>query len=136
MTHVCTSTGTPPERAAREHVDRATLGELLASLGGDALVLARFARDFVTLWGSRSERLATALAQADASEAHVVLLSIRSTSVMLGAVRLEAVAAGVHESLRCGDFNGCRQQLTELTEVGAGTCSELAELVPGLRAAA
>jgi hypothetical protein len=136
MTHTTKSTGARPEPAARGHVDGTALGDLLASLGGDALALARFMRDFVNLWGSRSERLATALARADADEAHVVLLSIRSTSVMVGAVRLEAVAAGLHNTLKFGDFDGCRGQLAGLAEAGAVTCAELVELFPGVRAAA
>ncbi|MGO4692127.1 hypothetical protein [Glaciibacter sp. 2TAF33] len=136
MTPASTATGVPPEWTARGHVDRAALCELLAALGGDAVALARFTRDFIALWGSRSERLAAALAQADADEAHVVLLSIRSTSVMLGAVRLEAVAAGLHGALSFGDFDGCRGQLADLADAGAVTCEELADLFPEVRAAA
>lgn len=134
MTPASTATGALPERAELAHVDRAALGEMLAALGWDAL--AKFTRDFISLWASRWERLATALAGADADEAHVVLLSIRSTCVMIGAARLEAVAAGLHKTLGFGDLDGCRQQLAGLAEAGAVTCRELADLFPGFRATA
>jgi hypothetical protein len=136
MTHASASIGTSPARqwAGCGHIDPAALRALLVSLGGDARVHSRFVRDFVGLWGTRFRRLAIALDRADAEEAHVVLLSIRSSSVMVGAARLEAVATGVHNSLKCGDISGCRGQLSELVEAGAVTCDELAELFPGLRA--
>jgi hypothetical protein len=49
---------------------------------------------------------------------------------MLGAERLDAVAALLHDRLRAGDFDGCRGQLSALTQAASATCTELAELFP------
>ncbi|HSP51866.1 MAG TPA: hypothetical protein VLO00_03130 [Cryobacterium sp.] len=123
-------------------LDDRALGALLRQLGGDAGAQCRFAQDFVDLWQPRADRLVEALGHSlgepvgdsagrtDAEQAHVVLLSIRSSSVMVGAVVLEATAGLIHSALARGDFDGCRQHLPRLLEVGARTCRELAELFP------
>ncbi|TFB87108.1 hypothetical protein E3O44_08165 [Cryobacterium algoricola] len=107
--------------------DRA-LETLLTQVGGDTSLRHRFLRDFVALWPSRAERLAESLARPDLEEAHVVLLSIRSTSTMVGAVVLESTAALVHSALALKDLPGCFRHLPRLIEVGEATCVELAVL--------
>ncbi|MEB0002648.1 hypothetical protein QN355_10705 [Cryobacterium sp. 10S3] len=104
------------------------LETLLNQVGGDTSLRHRFLRDFVALWPSRAERLAESLARPDLEEAHVVLLSIRSTSTMVGAVVLEATAALVHSALSRNDLPGCLQHMRRLVEVGEATCAELAVL--------
>ena len=104
------------------------LETLLTQVGGDTSLRHRFLRDFVALWPSRAERLAESLARPDLEEAHVVLLSIRSTSTMVGAVVLEATAALVHSALTRNDVPGCLRHLPRLVEVGEATCAELAVL--------
>jgi len=104
------------------------LETLLTQVGGDTSLRHRFLRDFVALWPSRAERLAESLARPDLEEAHVVLLSIRSTSTMVGAVVLESTAALVHSALALKDLPGCFRHLPRLIEVGEATCAELAVL--------
>ena len=104
------------------------LETLLNQVGGDTSLRHRFLRDFVALWPSRAERLAESLARPDLEEAHVVLLSIRSTSTMVGAVVLEATAGLVHSALTRNDVPGCLRHLPRLVEVGEATCAELAVL--------
>ncbi|WP_092340312.1 Hpt domain-containing protein [Cryobacterium flavum] len=106
-------------------VDPASLQRLRRDLGGDEAVQNRFVNDFLALWHSRESRLRTALASADLEEADVVLLSIRSSSRMLGAVRLENTAGRLQSTLKNRDLSGCRQQLPVLAEVGADTCLAL-----------
>ena len=104
------------------------LETLLNQVGGDTSLRHRFLRDFVALWPSRAVRLAESLARRVLDVAHVVLLSIRSTSTMVGAVVLEATAALVHTALARNDVPGCLRHLPRLIEVGEATCAELAVL--------
>ncbi|MDJ0376928.1 Hpt domain-containing protein [Cryobacterium sp. PH31-L1] len=106
-------------------VDPAPLQRLRHDLGGDVTVQNRFVTDFLFLWNLRELRLQTALASADLEDADIVLLSIRSSSRMLGAVRLENAAGRLHSTLKSKDLAGCRQQLPHLSEVGLDTCLAL-----------
>lgn len=111
------------------HIEATALHALLSQVGGNQDMRRRFVYDFVHLWRSRSERLAAALAvpTADnAEEAHVVLLSIRSSSTMVGAVRVEATAAMMHDALRAGDIAGSVRHIDQLNTVGELACADLA----------
>lgn len=110
------------------HIESAALRALRIQLGCDTESQSRFVRDFVDLWNTRTERLTAALALPDEEEAHIVLLGIRSGSIMVGAVVLEATAALIHSALKSGDLAGCRSYLPRLTEVGALACGELSDL--------
>lgn len=109
-------------------LEERALETLLTQVGGDLALRHRFLSDFVALWPNRAERLADSLTRPDLEEAHVVLLSIRSTSTMVGAVVLEAIAALVHSALTCNDVPGCLRHLPRLLEVGEATCVELTAL--------
>lgn len=106
-------------------VDPAPLYLLFNQLGGDRVIHNRFVNDFIALWRARAQRLSAALVTADVVEANVVLLSIRSSSNMLGAVRLEQAAVRVQSALKNNDLSGCTQQLPGLSEVGTETCLAL-----------
>ncbi|KFF58922.1 hypothetical protein JF66_14975 [Cryobacterium sp. MLB-32] len=110
------------------HIDRVVLARLCHDLGGDKASVGRFAGKFVSHWCERAARLEKALGRSDASEAGVVLLSIRTTSSMLGAVHLEAESALMLGALSRCDFAGCRLSLSSLTRIGDETCLELTEL--------
>ena len=112
------------------HIEALALRNLLTQMGGDQNMQRRFVHDFVHLWHSRSQRLAVALTQRfpDAEEAHVVLLSIRSSSTMVGAVTVAATAAMMHDALRDGDIEGTVSHITRLNEVGELACSDLATM--------
>ena len=110
-------------------VDPATLQRLRSDLGGDAAIQNRFVNDFLDLWHNRELRLCTALATADLEDADIVLLSIRSSSQMLGAVRLENTAGLLHRTLKNQDLPGCRQQLPLLTAVATDTCLALSRYI-------
>ena len=109
-----------------KHIEATALRALLSQVGGNAELQRRFVHDFVHLWGSRTQRLRAALAFPDAEEAHVVLLSIRSSSTMVGAVTVEATAAMMHDALREGDIAGSVRHINRLDEVGESACHDLA----------
>ncbi|MFB2599487.1 hypothetical protein ACEXQE_16970 [Herbiconiux sp. P17] len=106
---------------------------LLSSIGDQTS--GRFVLDFINLWETRSQRLMNALSRHDFDEADVVLLSIRSSSTMLGAWPLEAIAGMVHAAVKRADLSSSLSHLARLREVGAATCRELLALVEGLRPA-
>ncbi|MGY4859421.1 hypothetical protein [Cryobacterium sp. AP23] len=108
------------------HIEATALRALLSQVGGNHELQRRFVHDFVHLWGSRAQRLQAALAFPDAEEAHVVLLAIRSSSTMVGAVTVEATAAMMHDALRDGDIAGSVRHINRLNEVGEHACHDLA----------
>jgi HPt (histidine-containing phosphotransfer) domain-containing protein len=110
------------------HIEATALRALLSQVGGNHELQRRFVHDFVHLWSSRTERLQKALASPfpDAEEAHVVLLAIRSSSTMVGAVTVEATAAMMHDALRDGDIPGSMRHIDRLSEVGEHACHDLA----------
>lgn len=106
-------------------LDEDALHSLLTAVGRDEGARTRFARDFVSLWETRVRRLANALDRRDAEETHVVLLSIRSSSKMIGAQIIDATATLMHSSLDRQDLEGCARHLGRLDQVGRETCVEL-----------
>jgi hypothetical protein len=108
-----------------------TLG-LLNSIGDDGSC-GRFVHDFINLWETRSQRLMNALGALDFEDADVVLLSIRSSSTMLGAWPLEAIAGMVHSAVKVADLPGSLSHLARLHEVGVLTCRELVSLLETMR---
>lgn len=106
-------------------VDPSLLQRMRLDFGGDETTPHRFVTDFLALWNDRELRLRTALASDDLEEAHVVLLSIRSSSQMLGAIRLEITASRLHAAVKDRDLGGYQQHLTGLSAIAADTCLEL-----------
>jgi HPt (histidine-containing phosphotransfer) domain-containing protein len=107
------------------HIEATALRALLSQVGGNHNLQRRFVHDFVHLWHSRTDRLQKALAFPDAEEAHVVLLAIRSSSTMVGAVTVEATAGMMHDALRQGDLPGSMRHIHRLNEVGEFACHDL-----------
>lgn len=83
-----------------EALDEGRLAALRAALGGDGDAADRFVADFLAAWPVRWTRLFEAALRGDAEEVRAALLSIRSTSAMLGASRLEAAAQQLLDLLR------------------------------------
>ncbi|WP_066039335.1 hypothetical protein [Herbiconiux solani] len=105
---------------------------LLSTIGDDE-GRGRFVHDFINLWETRSQRLMKALGNHDFEDADVVLLSIRSSSTMLGAWPLEAIAGMVHSAVKAFDLQGSLVHLARLQEVGTNTCRELLVRLESLR---
>lgn len=84
-----------------------------------------FARDFVRLWEARHQALATAVERGDVSAALDAVLSLRTSSAMLGGSRLAVQATRVEEHIYNGDLVRARPLLHDLEECGARTVQEL-----------
>jgi HPt (histidine-containing phosphotransfer) domain-containing protein len=90
-------------------VDARVLESLSAELYGSAEIARRFLGDFQEGWDCRIGRLRAGLSRGDLDDAFVVILSIRTTSEMVGAPALARLAAEMQQLA-----NGRR--LTELAE--------------------
>ena len=106
---------------------------LLNAVGDDER-RGRFVHDFINLWETRSQRLMNALRSNDLEDADVVLLSIRSSSTMLGAWPLEAIGGMIHRAVKAGDVAAAESHVARLNEVGEQTCAELVGLLDSMRA--
>jgi len=107
------------------YIEHHRYSRLLDHLSGDAASQRRFVLDFVSLWTPRTERLQQALATNNLQDADVVLLSIRSSSTMIGAMMLEAAAGLIHSAVKRRDVAGAEKHLARLHELGGLTCAEL-----------
>ena len=112
-----------------ELIDVVKFRALRSALGGDVRSHMRFVTDFVELWDARAHRLTLALARPDLEDAHIVLIGIRSSSAMIGAVGLREVADQMHIALRAGDLQACHDELARLLRCGVETCTELTQIV-------
>ncbi|WP_291048203.1 hypothetical protein [Herbiconiux sp.] len=114
------------------YIEHDVMLSLLTAVG-DEEGRGRFVHDFINLWETRSQRLMKALGSQDFEDADVVLLSIRSSSTMLGAWPLEAIAGMVHSSVKAHDLAGSMSHLARLHEVGSNTCRELLQRLETMR---
>lgn len=119
---------------ATEYLDRSALRSLLDDLGGDTCTLASFITDFVDLWDTRARRLAEALAAHATDAVHVVLLSIRSSAHMIGAVVLEASTTAMLDLLQQSGIAACASSVGGLIDDGRGSCQALVTLLAARRA--
>jgi hypothetical protein len=111
---------------ADELVDPRAMERLAGELYGSREIAHRFVADFVATWQCRLTRLSAALAAEDLEDAYVTLLSIRTTSVMIGAVQLARVAGALQDDAHAGRLASCRAGMGHLTDVGTRTMAELA----------
>ena len=114
------------------YVDQDALVSLLNAVGDDDR-RGRFVHDFISMWETRSQRLMKAMGQSDYEDADVVLLSIRSSSTMLGAWPLEAIGGMMHTEIKNFDIPGAMVHLARLHEVGSATCRELTSVLESMR---
>jgi hypothetical protein len=108
-----------------EIVDPRVLDRLSAELYGSAEIAGRFLRDFIDTWECRIVRLRGAFEGEDADEAFVVVISIRTTSEMVGAVALAAEAEFMQSAIDEHRLPVAAARLPELERIGAETMSLL-----------
>jgi hypothetical protein len=102
-------------------LEPSALAELDGELPGAA---RRFAGDFARLWGRRHRRLADAVAGSRTDEALDAALSLKVSSIMVGAQQLACAAARLESALRSG--NGDLALLCqEIAECGPRTVASL-----------
>lgn len=81
------------------------LQELADQLGGRYLAV-KFAKDYIGLWEQRERRLTASLDEQDSDAALDAVISMKVSSAMVGALRLEGLARALEAAIRGGDFSG------------------------------
>ena len=115
---------TPAADTAPPLVDPSALRELGSQLDSPA-VAQGFARDYSKMWDQRYQSLATSLESGDEAAALDAVLSLKTSSAMVGGVRLAALAKELENALRVRDDGLARSLLLEVAESGNQTVDEL-----------
>ena len=104
-------------------LDPRVLRELAEDVGARAA--ASFAREFAGMWPRRRSALAHALAHDDADGAMEAVLSMRVSSAMVGARRLEELATRLETSLRRRGLAGAAPFIDDVEHCGEETAHAL-----------
>lgn len=104
-------------------VDSAALDALAEDVGPASA--AAFARDFAAMWPRRRARLVRALGRGDRDAALEAALSLRTSSVMVGAARLAGLAERVEGLVRTNDGAVAPELLAAIGLCGDLTVSAL-----------
>ncbi|MGO2558410.1 glycosyltransferase [Brachybacterium sp.] len=110
------------------------LEELTAELEGRSDLGIDFVAGWAIMWPTRSSRLERAIAAEDRSAIRDAIGSVRVSSAMVGAARLEQAATDLELALGSGDLEACRAQLPAVTAIGQETVDMLRKEVSVRRA--
>ena len=91
----------------------------------DDAIMARFVRDYLELLDHRVESIEHHLSTGNFLTAHVALLSLESTSVMVGAAGLAEVAGRIRAAVERGDRAAMPALVEEMAAAAAHTHMEL-----------
>ncbi len=105
-------------------VDPAALQALATELDNPSAAKG-FARDYARMWEQRYSWLASALGSGDQAEALEAALSLKTSSAMVGGVRLAEFAGELEVFIRSGDLARATSLLAELARSGSDTVDEL-----------
>lgn len=105
-------------------VDPSALKELGSQLDSPA-VAEGFARDYARMWDQRYQSLAASLDSGDETAALDAVLSLKTSSAMVGGVRLAELARELEDAIRVRDARLARLLLREVAESGNVTVDEL-----------
>ena len=97
------------------------LGEQVNS----ATVARGFARDYAQLWEQRYESLSASLARRDQAAALDAVLSVKTSSSMVGGLRLAQLASEMELLIRAGNLAEAAGRLGEVADRGRETVEEL-----------
>ncbi|MGO4120051.1 Hpt domain-containing protein [Arthrobacter sp. YAF16] len=115
---------TAPSSGAAPLVDPAALQDLGEQLNS-AAVAKGFARDYAEMWDQRYDSLAGALERRDQAAALDAVLSLKTSSSMVGGLRLAELAGELEESIRGGDLGRAASLLDDVAARGSETVDEL-----------
>jgi len=101
------------------------IDELTQELNGRNDLALEFVSGFAVMWPTRLERLSQAVSAEDFTSCRDAVGSIRTSSAMIGAERLEYVARRIEQLVHADDYDACRGELSRLEAVGADTVDEL-----------
>lgn len=117
-----------------EHIDVSRLRGLTRELTDDASACVRFIEDYITAWEDRQARVATAVDRLAIDDALAALLSLSTSSAMLGAEGLSAAARALYTEARLLGTVPARGA-DRLARIGDAVCVELRHATEALRAA-
>lgn len=103
----------------------ATLRSLEVSLGGERALCRNFVCRYVEMWPGRFERIQDAVASGHTKDALDAVLSLRSSSRMVGAARLGELANDLIRLLECGHHAAAAKKLAVLRVCGNQTACHL-----------
>ncbi|UQN28075.1 Hpt domain-containing protein [Brachybacterium kimchii] len=101
------------------------LEELAAELDGRSDLGIDFVSGWAIMWPTRTARLERALAAQSPMQTRDAIGSIRVSSAMVGATRLERAAGDLEDALERGDTDAAAAQLPVVTAVGQETVNML-----------
>ena len=99
----------------------------------DPLVVQRFAHDFCESLMGKIDRLDARRQEDDATGAEEAVLSVTTSAVMVGAVRLAQAARATGRSIVTDSPEGARSSVARLRACAADTVRELRESYPDHR---
>ncbi len=105
-------------------VDPAALQDLGEQLNNPA-VAKGFARDYAQMWDRRYQSLAGALERRDQAAALDAVLSLKTSSSMVGGLRLAQLAAKLEAVIRAGELERAAALLGDVAARGSETMDEL-----------
>ncbi len=117
-----------------EHIDVSRITRLASELTNDASACLRFIDDYINAWEHRHARVATAVDRLVIDDALAALLSLSTSSAMLGAEGLSAAARALHSEARMLGTVPARGA-DRLGRIGDAVCAELRLATAEMRAA-
>lgn len=107
-----------------ERIDYGGIAVLNRQVADDGSASLRFVDDFIALWPSRVERLRGGTLGGSVDDALAALLSIATSSAMIGALALGAAARALYDESRfTARLNA--DAVERLARLGSGACLEL-----------
>lgn len=103
-----------------------TLSSLADSLDGGTASTRSFVCRFIEMWPGRFQRIHEAVAAKHADDAMDAALSLRSSSIMVGAAQLGELASDLVRMLGSGPGSVSSRQLQILEQCGNSTTRQLA----------
>jgi hypothetical protein len=117
-----------------EHIDVSRIRALTGELTNDAAACVRFIDDYITAWEHRHERVTTAVDRLAIDDALAALLSLSTSSAMLGARALSDAAYALYlEARHLGTIPA--RGADRLGRIGTAVCVELRHASVALLAA-
>ena len=118
-----------------EHIDVSRISGLTRELADDASVSLRFIEDYIRCWEQRRARVSGAIELPVIDDALAALLSLATSSAMIGADGLSCAAKALHADARLlGTVPAPGAE--RLARLGAAVCEELRIATADMRPAA
>ncbi|MGV3713404.1 hypothetical protein [Pseudolysinimonas sp.] len=115
-----------------EHIDVARIPDLARELAMDVTACLRFVDDFLRTWETRQTRVAHGVNSPVVDDALAALLTLSTSSAMVGAHTLSSAAKQLHaESRQLGSVPA--QGADQLARIGYASCAELEHAAAGWR---